>query len=260
MGRTSEALERAEKEFRKSSASANRPMPDPASATVSSPMPVKVRSRVPKNGKECKGAECYQSFKANLLGRYPDQCLKTLIFCSTAHGDGATTTAANFARTLVGDCRMKVLLVDANFRTPCIHDLFQVENTPGLSDYLADGTQQNPPIVKGGLSNLYVLSSGSKCSSPIRLFEAKKFDRFLQEASERFDYVILDTPPLPSFAESKVICPKVDGVVLVVGAGKTRRQVAQRAKKELEESGGNVLGVVINRRKFHIPKWIYERL
>ena len=260
MGRTSEALERAEKEFLKSGASANIPMSDTVSAAVETPMHKKGRSNVLKQGKECKGAECYQSFKTNLLSRYPDRCLKTLIFCSTAHGDGATTTAANFARTLVSDCRMKVLLVDANLRTPCIHDLFQVEISPGLSDYLENGTQQSIPIVKGGMGNLYVLSSGSKRSSPIRLFETEKFDRFLREASRRFDYVILDTPPLPSFAECKVICSKVDGVVLVVGAGKTRKQVAQRAKKELEESGGKMLGVVINRRKFHIPRWLYGRL
>jgi protein-tyrosine kinase len=260
MGRTSEALERAEKEFQKNSAALNRPMPETANATVNRPTPEPFRSSAPKPMKECKGAECYQNLKTNLLGRYPDLCLKTLIFCGTAHGDGSTTTAANFATMLVDDCRMKVLLVDANFRTPCVHDLFSVENSPGLSDYLVNGGKMDLPAVKGGLGNLYVLPSGSRRSNPIRLFETEKFDRFLQETNERFDYVILDAPPLPTFAESRVICPKVDGVVLVVGAGKTRKQVAQRAKKDLEESGGKVLGVVINRRKFHIPQWLYERL
>jgi protein-tyrosine kinase len=260
MGRTSEALERAEKEFRKNSASANTPMHKPVSAIDNMPMPVPVRSNASKPGKKCSGAECYQSLKTNLLGLYTDQSLKTLIFCSTAHGDGSTTTAVNFATTLVGDCRMKVLLVDANFRTPCIHDLFRVEPSPGLSDYLTNRAKTDLPVVKGKLNNLYLMPCGSMRSNPIHLFETKKFDAFLQEASDRFDYVILDTPPLPSFVESRVICPKVDGVVLVVGAGKTRKQVAQRAKKELEESGGKLLGVVINRRKFHIPEWIYKML
>jgi Mrp family chromosome partitioning ATPase len=77
---------------------------------------------------------------------------------------------------------------------------------------------------------------------------------------EQFDYVILDGPPLPRFSEIRVICAKVDGVVLVVKAGKTKREVALRAKKELEDAGGKILGVVINRRRFYIPEWIYKRL
>lgn len=75
-----------------------------------------------------------------------------------------------------------------------------------------------------------------------------------------FDYVVLDGPPLPSFSESKVICNKVDGVVIVIESGKTRKQVALRAKKYIEQAGGTVLGVVLNKRKYHIPKWIYRRL
>jgi capsular exopolysaccharide synthesis family protein len=260
MGRTSEALKRAEKEFRKNSAASNGLLHESDGAPAKRPVAVPIRSKAPKPPKECKRAECYQFLKTNLLGRYPDQCLKTLLFCSTAHGDGSTTTAVNFAKTLVGDCRMKVLLVDANFRTPCIHDLFQVEPSPGLSDYLANGAKTNIPMVKARLNNLYVLPCGSMNSNPIHLFETEKFDAFLEVASDRFDYVILDTPPLPSFVEARVICPKVDGVVLVVGAGKTRKPVAQRAKKELEEFGGKVLGLVINRRKFHIPEWIYRKL
>ena len=64
----------------------------------------------------------------------------------------------------------------------------------------------------------------------------------------------------PAFRKHRVLCTKVDGVVLVIEAGKTREQVAVRAKKELEEAGGKVLGVVLNKRKYHIPEWIYKRL
>lgn len=223
-------------------------------------MPVPFRSISSKRAKMITSAECYQSLKANLLNRNPNQCIKTIIFSSTAHGDGSTTTAVNFARTLADDCRLKVLLVDTNFRTPCLHNLFQLENSFGLSDYLANGAKLDLPAVKGRLNKLFVLPCGSKRSGPISLFESITFDRFLQVAREQYDYVILDTPPVHIFAESQVICPKVDGAVLVIRAGKTRKQVAQHAKKEIETAGGRVLGVVINQRKFHIPDWLYERL
>ena len=75
-----------------------------------------------------------------------------------------------------------------------------------------------------------------------------------------FDYIILDGPPPTASAESRLIADKVDGVVLIVEAGKTRRQVAVRAKQELENSGANFLGVILNRRKYYIPQWIYRRL
>ena len=86
------------------------------------------------------------------------------------------------------------------------------------------------------------------------------FDLFLKTMGEKFDYIILDAPPVPKFSECWVLCTKVDGVILVLEAGKTRRQVALRAKKALEEAGGRLLGVVLNKRKYYIPQAIYNRL
>jgi protein-tyrosine kinase len=246
MGKTYEALERAEEDYQELKSTAGptqRPPRSPVQKTVSG-----------QNGKEC-----YQSLKINLLARYPDKTIKTLIFCGTAHGDGSTTTATNFAATLARDCKLKVLLVDANLRTPRLNDLFGIDCAPGLSDFIGNGDSP-VPMIRAGRDNLYILPCGSHRSGPIGLFEAERFDRFLTETREKFDFVILDAPPVPIFAESRVICPKVDGVILVVGAGKTRRQVAMRAKKELEEAGGRVLGIVINKRKYPIPEWIYSRL
>ena len=77
---------------------------------------------------------------------------------------------------------------------------------------------------------------------------------------EKFDYIILDSPPITRYAESRVIATKVDGVILVLESGKTRSQVAIKAKQELEETGANVIGAILNRRKHYIPEWIYKRL
>ena len=115
-------------------------------------------------------------------------------------------------------------------------------------------------IMRVGPGNLYVLPCGRHRSTPAPLFESSQFDAFLKSARDQFEYVIMDAPPVPRFSESRIICAKVDGVVLVVGSGKTRRQVALRAKKEIEDAGGKVLGLVLNRRKHYLPEWIYKRL
>jgi protein-tyrosine kinase len=204
--------------------------------------------------------ECYQELKTNLLSYHRNQSIKTLLFLGTAHGDGASTTAINFATTLARDGQLNVLLIEANLRNPSLNEVFGVDPDKNLSGFPTDGNKATGGFKKVGPENLYVVTPGAKLSAPLSLFESQRFWEFLKTMRTEFDYVILDGPPLPGFSESKVICSKVDGVVMVVESGKTRKQVALRAKKEIEKAGGTVLGVVLNKRKFHIPKWIYKRL
>lgn len=250
MGKTYEALERAEKEY------------EAGSLKVSSqPKEETGRTAPPPRRESCNGsADCYETLKTNLLARHPDKSVKTILFSGTAHGAGASTTAINFAATLARNCQLKVLLMEANLRTPSLHEVFHLEPELGLSDVLTNGTRLSACIKKVSPENLYVVTRGGKQAGPVGLFESERFGEFLKSVKDQFDYVILDGPPVPSFSEAQVICGKVDGVVMVVESGKTREQVAVRAKKELEEAGGTVLGVVLNRRKHYIPGWIYRRL
>ncbi len=87
-----------------------------------------------------------------------------------------------------------------------------------------------------------------------------QFNHFLEKMQEEFDHIILDAPPVPSFSECRTLCSRVDGVVLVLNSERTRRQVARRSKEQLEEAGGRLLGVVLNKKKYYIPDWIYRRL
>ncbi len=182
------------------------------------------------------------------------------MFVGTTHGNGASTTAINFATTMAKDSQLKVLLLDANLRTPSLHDVFKVDRTCGLSDLVANNGRVRSPIKKVGPGNLCVIPCGGKHSDPVSLFESKRFDQFLKLARERYDYVIVDAPPVHASAECRVLCCKVDGVVLVCEAGKTRGPIALRAKMKLEEAGGKLLGVVLNKKRYYIPKFIYKRL
>lgn len=248
MAKTYEALKWAEKEYQK-----NRH----ENLTESSPTG---RTKPPKQARSYPGVERYQDLKTNILTRYPEGSIKTIMFASTAHGDGASTTAINFATTLARDMRLKVLLIDANLRAPSLHDVFKIDKAHGLSDLVGGNGRVTSPIKKVGPGSLYVIPCGGNYSEPVTLFESGRFDQFMRIARERYDYVILDTPPVHGYAECRVLCSKVDGVVLVVESGKTRRPIAIRAKMKLEEAGGKILGVVLNKKKYYIPDFIYKRL
>jgi protein-tyrosine kinase len=248
MGRTHEALEWAEKEYQ-----ANRDVPSSEPSPSRTPKP-------PKKASNGLGMERYQDLKTNLLTRYPEGSIKSILFVSTAHGDGASTTAINFATTLARDCQLKVLLIDANLRTPSLHDVFKIDQICGLSDLVANNHRVTSPIKKVGPGKLCVLPCGEKNSAPVALFESNRFDEFLRLVRERYDYVVLDGPPVHVSAECRVLCSKVDGVVLVCEFGKTRRPIALRAKMKLEDAGGRVLGVVLNKKEYYIPNFIYKRL
>jgi capsular exopolysaccharide synthesis family protein len=248
MPKTYEALLRAEKDYQKILQVTS---PDPAVPVVAMP-PKRVETR--------RGMERYDDLKASFFARLRNGSIRTILFAGTAHGGGTSTTAVNFGAALAKDLRLKVLLVDVNLRTPSLHDVFKMNHTHGVTDFVVSEGHVTSQLTKVGPGNLYAFPCGGRHSEPVSLFDSKRFDQFLGMTRERFDYVILDGPPVPGFSECLILCRKVDGVVLVIEAGKTRRQVALRAKKQLEEAGGKLLGVVINRRKYYIPEWVYKRL
>jgi capsular exopolysaccharide synthesis family protein len=204
--------------------------------------------------------EWYENIKTRMLTRYPGESIKSIMFTSASHGGGSTTTAISFAKALAKYSQVTVLLIDANLRTPNMRRTFNIKHNRGLSDILVNENAKAFKSIKIGQSILCVLACGRHDHGAASLFESRSFDRFLKEMGKRFDFIIFDTAPLAIFPESRLLSEKVDGVILVVRSGKIRRQVALRAKKELEETGARLLGVVLNRKKYHIPDWLYKRL
>ena len=94
---------------------------------------------------------------------------------------------------------------------------------------------------------------------PLSIFQSEAFDQFLQKAREFFDYVVIDAPPLAGYPETVLLSRKADGVILVIESEKTRKQSALLAKKQIETAGGKLLGVVLNKRRYRVPSWLYKR-
>ena len=202
--------------------------------------------------------ECYETLKANLWMRYPEKSMKVVLFVGATKGCGVSTSAANYAASIAQDSKARVLLVDANVRSPK-QVIFATAN-PGdgnavisLERLLNDASAWQYPA---GSSNLYVL--GAKCSLPLSVFRSDIFDDFLNKVREFFNYVVVDAPPLSSHPETLLLSRKADGVILVIESEKTRKQAALWAKKQIETAGGKLLGVVLNKRKHRIPNWLYK--
>ena len=228
-------------------------------STYESHQPILTGSKI--KGSRFTPLEPFEDLKTNLLSRYPHGTIKSILFNGISHGGGCSTTTLNFANALASDTRRRVLLIDVNLRTPMLHKVYQGRQPLDLSDLMEKGGHLVSQIEKTAMGNLHVIScGGGSLWGPMGLFESSEFEQFMTTMYDNFDYLILDAPPVLIYAEFRILCARVDGVVLVFESGKVRKQVARRAKKELEDAGARILGVVVNRRKHYIPKWIYKRL
>jgi capsular exopolysaccharide synthesis family protein len=248
MGKTHEALERAEKEYSKKLI--KMPTDSQKKLVVKEPKRFPIQTPLDQ----------YHEIKGKLITCFSERSIKTILIVGVDEGSGTSSTAIGFATTLARDCRLKVLLIDANLRSPSLHEFFKIERNIGLSNILTEKIDETKLFIKAGHGDLYIIPCGKNCKGPLSIFESEHFEKKLKMMSEEFDCVILDAPPVNSSIETKVMSKKVEGVILVVESGRTRSPVAIKAKKELEEAGANILGVILNRRRQYIPEWIYKRL
>jgi capsular exopolysaccharide synthesis family protein len=202
----------------------------------------------------------YGHLKNNLLLLSAEGTLKTLMVVSAVSGEGSSTIASNLAVSLAHSSSLTVLMIDGNFRRPTVSEAFQLEKEKGLADLILGRMCIEDVLKKTKLPNLFVITSGEYEGNPADLFVAPRFKTFIDEVRGKFDYIIFDAAPLATYADSALLARCVDGVILVVQAGKTRWEVAQRARAQLEIAKAKILGVVLNRRKYVIPDFLYRHL
>ena len=248
MGKTFEALERAEKEFQKPKYDTAVEFDEKNLLTFESQQ------------KTFDPSDDWNDLQNKLLSRYSNPPIQTLLFTGTAHGVGVTSTVLKFAKSLVKASDHRVLIIETNLRTPFLQRLFTPKSLKDPAQGLPDDGLKIFKFKKVGQGDLFAFTFGRNNSDGVDYLETKRFQAMIETSKKKFDYIILDAAPIGSCSESQAICSKVDGVLLVIEAGQTRRQVAQRAKKELADAGGRLLGVVLNKRKYYIPNWIYKRL
>ena len=171
---------------------------------------------------------------------------RTIAFTSAQQGDGKSTIAVNTAISMAL-MKARVLVVDADLRRPSVHTKLAVANDRGLSDVLVGLSEFADVVRPTSHDGVWVVTSGRKVPNPVALLQGDSFDRFLQRARERFDFVIVDGPALSSIVDGLVIGIKTDGTVLVVNANSTEGRSAQAALAKLRSMPSlPIIGVVLN--------------
>lgn len=190
-------------------------------------------------------AEAFRALRTDLEFSNVDRPLKTIFVSSAGVGTGKSTIAATLA-IIMAQGGKKVILLDADLRKPSVHQVMDIPNTKGLTDVFRGNMDIYNASVNWNEGNLFVIPSGAVPPNPSELLNSKKMDQILDNLERLADVVIIDGPPFV-VTDATILSAKVDGVLLVVRYGFTRRQEALSVLHQLQRSEAKVLGVVMNR-------------
>ena len=190
-------------------------------------------------------AEAYRALRTNIEISQANQPLKTLLISSPDIGDGKTSVSANLALSLA-QREKEVILLDVDLRRPNVHEFFKLPNDSGLVDLISDGAAVSDVLRFKKDRKVAMLTSGNPPPNPTEILSSKKMDQLLAKLEDSADVVIMDGPPF-IVSDAMVMASKVDGVLLVVRPGHTRRSLALGAVEQLKVAGARVVGVVLNR-------------
>ena len=198
--------------------------------------------------------------RASIEQSVPDRSQRVILITATVPGEGASTVAARFAQFLAEDERLRVALVDADLRNADRRTVETADVGGGFASVLTGEIDPADAFRPTGLGGLDVLPGEGVHADPYALCTARQFEQLLAHLRTRYHYSILDGAPILNAPETAVLGGMVDGVVLVVRAGKTKREVIHRGLDQLRKYKARVLGVVMNRQQYVIPGFIYRRL
>jgi capsular exopolysaccharide synthesis family protein len=189
--------------------------------------------------------ESYRMLRTSILLSTAGAPPKTILITSSQPGEGKTTTAVNTAISL-SQLGASVLLIDADLRRPAVHKAFKIPHERGISNYLSGNTPLDDLIVKLPIPNLSALPCGPIPPNPAELISSDRMKELVRDLSQRFDHILIDSPPMVSVTDPIILSTMVDGLILVVQAGRSTRELARRARRELARVGARVFGVVLN--------------
>jgi non-specific protein-tyrosine kinase len=191
-------------------------------------------------------AEAYRTLRTNIEFSSFEQSLQTLLITSPSPNEGKSTTLANLA-IVMAQAEKKTLLVDADLRRPSLHTIFNVGNDRGLTSmFVEPDAMQRPPLQETGVPNLMLLPSGPLPPNPAELMISRRMQDILNALKQQADIVLFDAPPVIAVTDAVVLGARVDGVLLVIEAGHTKREHARRAKELLDKVKVRVIGAVLS--------------
>lgn len=193
-------------------------------------------------------SESYRDFRTNLGFLGLDQPFQTVLVTSPLAEDGKSTVAANLA-IVTAQAGYKVMLVDCDLRKPVVHTVFKVPNNKGFTECVFSDTDPMDASHSMAVINLSVMTSGKIPPNPAEILGSERVRRLWTKLKTRYDYIIIDSPPLLAVTDASILAAQVDATVLVVSSGITRRDLALQSIEKLSRGKSRLLGVVLNQMK-----------
>jgi len=195
--------------------------------------------------RERSGAERFRTLRSRLYQIAATRPLKRIVVTSSVPEEGKTFIASNLAQSIIRQEQRRVLLIDGDLRASRLHLTLGASIKPGLSDYLRGKADEFKIVQTGAQPNLSLIAGGTEVPNPSELLLSSTMRSLLDRLTPLFDWVILDSPPAIAVHDASILADMCDGVLLVVRAGKTDFEVAQKAAEEFGKK--NLLGVILNR-------------
>lgn len=199
---------------------------------------------LPHHSRRSTIAEAYRAFRTALLLSQAGG-VHTVVMTSSLPSEGKTSTALNLA-TVLGQLGRKVLLIDGDLHKPRLHEIFRVSNRHGLVSILAENDDPTKAIVQTQVPGVFLLPAGPTTPNPSGLLASKAMAALLRIAREKFDHIVIDTPPVSPISDALLLGSLADGVVLCVKAGNTPRDLVARVRDDIQRANVRILGVLLN--------------
>jgi Mrp family chromosome partitioning ATPase len=190
----------------------------------------------------------------------PAQAPGAVAFSGVNKSAGCSWVCAHASEVLAEQIAGNVCVVDANLRSPSLHDYFKFENSSGFADAVKSTKPIHEYARRASGSHLWLITAGTVGKEPNGSLNPARLRARFTELRDEFDYVLIDTPAIHLFGDAILLGQMTDGIILVVGSNSTRRESARLAKQSIEAAQVPLLGAVLNRRTFPIPEMIYRKL
>ena len=204
--------------------------------------------------------EEFRNLCVNLFSMDVQKPSRIFVVTSSTYGEGKTITICNLAVCLARELRQRILVVDCDLINPNMHEILNLDISPGILDYIRNKATLKDIVKEGPVYNMHVVTTGGIPSEPSGILTSPRMKEFIKEVKEQFDFVMFDTASILSHADAAILGPLTDGVLLVVKSEKTQKEVVNRAQIILKNAQARILGCVLIGIKYHIPKLLYRFL
>lgn len=209
------------------------------------------------NGVPAKFSEAFKTVRTSLLFSTAEK-KRSFVITSTGPSEGKSVVVANLGIGLA-QAKQRVLLIDGDMRRPALHNAFERDQEPGLSNLLVGDASAQDTIKKTAVPGLWLLTPGKAPPNPAELLGSETFTTFLNSLLEQFDWVLVDSPPVLAVTDAAVVAHAVSGIIFVVGADMTSRYAAKQALDQLEAANGWFVGGILNRVDLERNAYYYSQ-